>query len=63
MVGKAALIQSVGSLPLLEAVEKEAEKQGIVQDILLEVNHRRREARAALHPAELTLARRRRRMQ
>ena len=38
VVGKAALIQSVGSLPLLEAVEKEAEKQGIVQDILLEVN-------------------------
>ena len=38
VVGKAALIQSVGSLPLLEAIEKEAEKQGIVQDILLEVN-------------------------
>ena len=38
VVGKVALIQSVGSLPLLEAVEKEAEKQGIVQDILLEVN-------------------------
>ena len=28
VVGKVALIQSVGSLPLLEAVEKEAEKQG-----------------------------------
>ena len=27
VVGKVALIQSVGSLPLLEAVEKEAEKQ------------------------------------
>ena len=38
VVGKVALIQSVGSLPLLEAVEKEAEKQDIVQDILLEVN-------------------------
>ena len=38
VVGKVALIQSVGSLPLLEAIEKEAEKQGIVQDILLEVN-------------------------
>ena len=45
VVGKVALIQSVGSLPLLEAIEKEAEKQGIVQDILLEVNIGGEEAR------------------
>lgn len=54
MVGKAALIQSVGSLPLLEAVEKEAEKQGIVQDILLEVNIGGEEAKSGFAPAELT---------
>ena len=53
-VVKAALIQSVGSLPLLEAVEKEAEKQGIVQDILLEVNIGGEEAKSGFAPAELT---------
>mgnify|MGYP004642893153 FL=1 len=38
VVGKAALIQSVGSLELLEEIEKQADRLGIVQDILLEVN-------------------------
>ena len=38
VVGKVSLIQSVDSLRLLEAVSKEAVKQGIVQDILLEIN-------------------------
>ena len=38
VVGKVDLIQSVDRLPLLECIEKEAARQGIVQDILLEVN-------------------------
>ena len=38
VVGLATLIQSVDSLRLLEAIEKEAAKQGIVRDILLELN-------------------------
>ncbi len=38
VVGKVSLIQSVDSMRLLEAIEKEAAKQGIRQDILLEVN-------------------------
>ena len=38
VVGKVDLIQSVDSVRLLEAIAKEAEKQGICQDILLEVN-------------------------
>ena len=38
VVGKADLIQSVGSEALLLEIEKEAAKQAIVQDILLEVN-------------------------
>ena len=38
VVGKVSLIQSVDSLRLLEAVSKEAVKQGTVQDILLEIN-------------------------
>ena len=50
VVGKVALIQSVGSLPLLEAIEKEAEKQGIVQDILLEVNIGGEEAKSGFAP-------------
>lgn len=50
VVGKVALIQSVGSLPLLEAVEKEAEKQDIVQDILLEVNIGGEEAKSGFAP-------------
>lgn len=50
VVGKVALIQSVGSLPLLEAIEKEAEKQDIVQDILLEVNIGGEEAKSGFAP-------------
>ncbi len=38
VVGKVDLIQSVDSLRLLEAIHKEAAKQGIVQNILLEIN-------------------------
>ena len=38
VVGKVALIQSIGSPELLAEVDKQAEKLGIVQDILLEVN-------------------------
>ena len=38
VVGKVDLIHSVDSQRLLEAVNKEAAKQGICQDILLEVN-------------------------
>ena len=38
VVGKADLIQSVGSLELLEEIEKTAAKLERVQDILLEVN-------------------------
>ena len=43
VLGRASLIQSVDSEHLLLAIEKEAAKAGIVQDILLEVNigHRR----------------------
>ena len=38
VVGKVSLIQSVNSVRLMEAIAKEAAKQGICQDILLEVN-------------------------
>ena len=38
VVGRVDCIQSVDRLPMLECIQKEAAKQGIVQDILLEVN-------------------------
>ena len=38
VLGRASLIQSVDSEHLLTAIEKEAAKAGIVQDVLLEVN-------------------------
>ena len=38
VVGRVDLIQSVDSERLLRAIDKEAAKQGIIQDILLEVN-------------------------
>ena len=38
VVGRVSLIHSVDSQRLLEAVNKEAAKQGIIQDILLEIN-------------------------
>ena len=38
VVGKVTLIQSIDSLRLLDAVQKEANRQNIIQDILLEVN-------------------------
>ncbi len=52
VVGKAALIQSVGSAALLDEIEKTAEKLGIVQDILLEVNIGGEEAKSGFTPAE-----------
>jgi len=56
VVGKAALIQSVGSEALLREIEKEADKQGLVQDILLEVNIGGEEAKSGFAPDELTAA-------
>jgi len=38
VVGKVSLIHSIDSLRLLEAVDKEAARQGICQDVLLEIN-------------------------
>ncbi len=56
VVGKVDLIQSVGSLPLLEAIEKEADRQGLVQEILLEVNIGGEEAKSGFAPAEVEAA-------
>ena len=56
VVGKASLIQSVSSTTLLDEIEKNAEKLGIVQDILLEVNIGGEEAKSGFAPGALNEA-------
>lgn len=53
VVGKVRLIQSVGSLELLEEIEKAAGKLELVQDVLLEVNIGQEEAKSGFAPADL----------
>ena len=53
VVGKVSLIQSVDSLRLLDAINKEAAKQKIVQDILLEINIGREESKSGFDPSEI----------
>ena len=53
VVGKAALIHSVGSVELLEEIQRQAEKLGIVQDILLEVNIGGEAAKSGVDPDAL----------
>ena len=50
VVGKAALIHSVGAVELLEEIQRQAEKLDIVQDILLEVNIGGEEAKSGFAP-------------
>ena len=52
-VGRAALIQSVDSDRLLKAIQKEAAKQDLCQDILLEVNIGGEAAKSGVEPAAL----------
>ena len=53
VVGKAAHIQSVGSEELLREIDRQAEKLGLVQDILLEVNIGGEAAKSGFAPAAL----------
>ena len=46
VVGKVDLIQSIDSIRLLEAVNKEAARQGIQQDVLLEINVAKEESKS-----------------
>ena len=45
VVGKVSLIQSVDRMKLLEMIQTEAARQGLVQDILLEINIGREESK------------------
>ena len=53
VVGKVDLIQSVDSLRLLEAIQKEACSQNICQDILLEINIGGEESKTGFSAAEI----------
>ena len=53
VLGRARLIQSVDSLHLLAAIEKEAAKAALVQDVLLEVNIGAEQSKTGVAPEEL----------
>ena len=56
VVGHVSLIQSVGSLELLDEIEKVAANRGLVQDILLEVNVGGEGAKSGFAPADTEAA-------
>ena len=53
VVGKVDLIQSVDRLKLLECIQLEAARQGIVQDILLEINIGEEESKSGFSAADI----------
>ena len=53
VVGRVDVIQSVDRLNLLQAIQKEAAKQGIVQDIFLEVNVGGEKSKSGFEPCEI----------
>ena len=53
VVGKVDLIQSVDSLRLLKAINAEAVKQGICQNIFLEINIGNEDSKSGFSPEEL----------
>jgi len=55
-VGKVSLIHSVSSRELLLEIHRQAEKLGIVQDILLEVNVGGEESKSGFAPEEVRQA-------
>lgn len=56
VVGHVALIHSVGSLELLEEIDRQAEKRGLAQDVLLEVNIGGEESKSGFSPDALYAA-------
>ena len=58
-MGKVSLIHSVSSLELLEEIQRQAEKQGLTQAVLLEVNIGGEESKSGFAPEEVEAAARR----
>ena len=52
-VGNFDLIHSVDSLKLAETLNEEAEKKGIVQEILLQINNAKEEQKSGFYPEEI----------
>ena len=52
VVGRVSLIQSVDRTELLECIEREAGRQGVVQDILLEINVAAEESKSGFAPEQ-----------
>ena len=53
VVGVVSLIESAGSWELLEEIERQAEKKGLVQDVLLEVNIGGEASKSGFAPRDL----------
>jgi len=53
VVGKVDLIQSVDRVKLLQCIQEEAARQGIVQDILLEINVGEEESKSGFSTADI----------
>ena len=53
VVGRVELIHSVDSLHLLQAIDKQAQKLGLVQDILLQVNIGGEQSKGGVDPEQL----------
>ncbi|NBI67096.1 YggS family pyridoxal phosphate-dependent enzyme [Pseudoflavonifractor sp. 60] len=53
VVGQVDLIHSVDSVRLLHAIDSQADKLGLVQDILLEVNIAQEESKGGISPRDL----------
>ena len=53
VVGRVDLIESVDSLRLLDVVDKQAHKLGLVQDILVQVNIGREESKSGVMPEDV----------
>lgn len=56
LVGVVKLIHSVDSVELMQAIDKQAQKIGVVQDILLEINTGGEESKSGFSPDELSNA-------
>ena len=53
IIGKVSLIESVDSCRLLELIDKESEKAGVLTDVLLQVHVAAEEAKFGFYPDEL----------
>lgn len=53
LVGKVTLIHSVSSVKLAQVIGREAEKKGILQDILLEINVAGEYSKSGIEPSEI----------